>query len=367
VRPVFLLSVTFVAAFLLGIAPWALSNASHYQDPFPTLRLSPPNTVSPTFITDGSPPPPNLNNVRTLPSDLVIDLNNPACKGNSKVEELDRYWGNYQGWTHYVTLPWRTAMNVDSFGYYVTLVPALLLFPLLLLLPYFWTKKGRALRWLFASTLFILVQWIFFANGVPWYGIGMFLGLCVGLEAFIAHAPDRSSKILASVLLTLSFFVAYANRFWQAEQQRNLFTYAIGVVSADAMQERTIPHYGLISQYVTERAATMPDTPYTYRIGTFIPYFIPKNLEIVPLADNQLDFFTCLNQDKNPALTLKRLKALGFNGLIFDTNTQTIEKDPNGTLHRKVNQFLDFINTPALGLRAVVNDPDGGIAYVLFP
>ena len=61
------------------------------------------------------------------------------------------------------------------------------------------------------------------------------------------------------------------------------------------------------------------------------------------------------------------MKALGFNSIIFDTNTATIERDPNGTLHKKVQKFLDFVNTPSLGLQVVVNDQDGGIAFLLLP
>ena len=111
----------------------------------------------------------------------------------------------------------------------------------------------------------------------------------------------------------------------------------------------------------------MTETPYTYRIGTFISYFIPRNREIFPLADHQLIFFSCLNQEQDHALTLKRLRALGFNGFIFDTNTHTIEKDPNGSLHQKVNKFLDFVNDPTLKLDIEVSNPGNGIAYILLP
>ncbi len=367
VKKTFLASVLFLGVFFASILPWIVHNNIVAGRMPPGLLLSAPNTITPDFLVGGQVLKPGQN-ARTLPPELAVDDKSSACVGGtSKSEELDRYWGYGGGIGHYFGLPWRSVMNLDSAGYYVTTVPALLLLPLLLLLPFFWTKRGRWLRFLFAATLFMVVQWVFFANGVPWYGIGMFTGLVIGLEALIAKAPDQPTKIAASVFVFFSILIALGNRFWQFESQKSLYTYPLGVVSAPAMQERTIPHYNVIRDVVMQRAEAMPDTPYVYRMGTFIPYFIPKNLEVLPVADNQLDLFTCINQDKNAALTVARLKALGFNSIIFDTNTSTIERDPNGSLHKKVQAFLDFANTPGLGLQAVVNDTAGGIVYILLP
>jgi hypothetical protein len=249
----------------------------------------------------------------------------------------------------------------------VTTIPALFLFPLLLLLPFLWTKKGRWLRWLTAATAFMLLEWMFLANGIPWYGIGVFFGLVVGLEALVARSPDGISRILASVLIFLSLTSAVAMRSWQFEYQRNILEYAYGKISAAALQERTVSHYDDIAEKVIARKKSTPDRPYLYRVGTFIPYFIPRNLEVIGTSDHQLDFFNCLYAERNPALTLKRLQALGFNSIIFDTNTATIEKDSNGSLHQKVNAFLDFANTSSIGIVPVVNDRDGGVAFMLLP
>ncbi len=305
--------------------------------------------------------------VRFLPPELKLDPKHPACQGSARTEELDRYWGFDRDLSHYLTLPWRQVMNSDAFGYYVTLMPALLLFPLLFLLPFFWSKEARWLRFLVAGTLVFIVQWALVANGVIWYGIGMFLGLCVGLEAFIAYAPDRQNRILFSTLIFFSILVCLVNRFWQFDTQKNIFEYPLGKVTANALREVTIPEYDDIRQVVVARHEGLPDTPYTYRIGTFISYFIPKNREIFPLADHQMSFFNCLNQELDHPRTLQRLKALGFNSIIFDTNTHTIEKDPNGSLHKKVEAFLAFVNDPALKLQIVVNDPGNGIAFILLP
>lgn len=361
-----ILAGIFIGSFLVTIAPWLMNNNIGYGNVIPRLTFSYPNKFTPSFVINKEIEATDVGQeIRELPPELQVDLT--KCVGTSKSEELDRYWGYHTGWGHYLTLPWRSVMNLDSAGYYVTTFPALLLFPLLLLLPYFWSRQGKWLRWLFFGTLFMLVQWMFFANGILWYGIGTFLGLAIGLEALVFRAPDTPTKLSASILIALSILTAYAMRFWQYEQQLNLFEYPLGKVSADAMRERTIPHYDDVREMIDVQKEAMPDRPYVYRVGTFIPYFIPRNLETLPIADHQLDFFNCLYQERDATITLKRLQALGFNSIIFDTNTQTIERDPRGSLHQKVQSFVDFVNTPGLGLSLKINDPGAGIVFITLP
>jgi hypothetical protein len=213
----------------------------------------------------------------------------------------------------------------------------------------------------------MLYEWMFLANGIPWYGIGVFLGLAVGLEALFVYAPGRVGRTIAGVFLGLALLTNFGQRFWQFEQQRNLFEYPTGKVTKEALLERTIPHYNDIINLVKVRSVTMPDRPYLYRVGTFIPYFIPKNLEVIAATDHQLDMFNCLNQERDAALTVQRLKGLGFNSIIFDTNTATIERDSSGSLHRKVQAFVDFVNDPASSLDVVVYDMRAGVSFILIP
>jgi hypothetical protein len=208
-------------------------------------------------------------------------------------------------------------------------------------------------------------QWMFLANGVPWYGLPVFLGLAVGLEALLLKAPDTFSRSAAGVLIIMSLISCAGMRLWQFELQQSLLEYPIGKASAAVMRERTIPHYNNIADSVIVRHEELTDRPYLYRIGTFIPYFIPRNLQIMALQDHQLDAFRCLNQENDNVLTYRRLLGLGINGIVFDTNTDTIEADPNGTLHQKVDRFVQFVNDPALPIEIMVSDPSAGIAYML--
>ena len=235
------------------------------------------------------------------------------------------------------------------------------------------------MRWLFVATLFMLIQWVFFANGIIWYGLGMFFGFAVALEFLFAKDPDQhdsakgdqklgtAARVLCGILIFCSFITAFGHRFWQFEQQRNMLEYPMGKITAEAMRLRTVPYYDDIRQVVMDRFANMPDRPYVFRMGTFIPYFIPRNLEVLPVADNQLTFFNCLNQGDDPAVITQRLKALGFNSIIFDTNTATIEQNLEGTLHKKVERFVDYVNDPRSGLQVKIFDPEAGLAFIIIP
>lgn len=361
-------AATFGAVFFASIVPWVYHNNFERGRLIPTnLELGVPNFDSPEFDITGTGSGAIRGTYRELPKELRVDKSASECKATGSTEELGRYWGSRTGWSHYLLLPWRSILNLDSAGYYVTMTPVFFLFPLVLFLPFFWMRRGRWLKWLWIATAFLIVQWTFLANGVPWYGIGMFLGLTIGIEAMLRHAPDLFSRIALIVLIVVGIACSFGQRFWQFEIQRNMLEYPLGKISASALQERTVSHYDDIARTVVERNKSMPDRPYLYRIGTFIPYFIPQNLKVIGISDHQLDFFNCLYAERNPALTLKRLQWLGFNAIIFDTNTATIEKDQNGSLHQKVAAFIEFANQRSLGITPQVNDRDAGVVFILLP
>ncbi|MEK7137592.1 MAG: glycosyltransferase family 39 protein, partial [Patescibacteria group bacterium] len=363
--PFFFSSITFCFGFILFISPWTIRNMG-MSDRLTFPALSAPNTITPWIeysaksITPAAP-----EGSRGLPPELAINPDHEQCRGTAREEELERYWGFGAGPMHYLGLPWRIVMNTDAQGYYVMTSPLLLLVPLLLLLPFFY--RTRLLRLLFFGTLFYVVLWMVLASGIPWYGIGMFLGLAILVEALYDGAPNRISRIASGLLLTIGLLLSFSFRSWQFDMQESLYEYPWGKASANVLMEMTVPDYDDIAENVMRLTRERPEQPYLYRMGTFISYFVPQNLKIITLNDNQLGFFNCLNQEGDHLLTLKRLLALGFHSIIFDTNTATIEKDPNGTLHQKVNRFLEFANDASLGITSVVNNSNGGVAYMILP
>jgi hypothetical protein len=362
----YLLSVAvFFVGFLLITSPWMIRNMVVAGDVSMEVALKVPNTITPAIgYTAEDVAYSSAPGARFLPEELAVDREHEMCKGTAREEELDRYWGYGSGVSHYLGLPWRSVMNLDSQGYYLITSPLLLLVPLLLLIPFYW--KNRLFRLVFWGTLLIVAEWVCVANGIPWYGIGMFLGLAILVEALVAKAPTQAARVLASVLIAVAISTTFAFRLWQFGMQHNLYEYSWGKASYEVLREMTIPDYDDIAEDVIELSKN-PERPYLYRMGTFMSYFIPRNLEIITRNDNQLIYFNCLNQEQDHQLTLRRLQALGFHSIIFDTNTATIEKDPNGTLHQKVKRFLDFANDPELNLISVVNNPAGGVAYMILP
>ena len=90
-----------------------------------------------------------------------------------------------------------------------------------------------------------------------------------------------------------------------------------------------------------------------------------KDVRRIVYGDSQLDRFKCLDWDwTDNDRTLNRLKDLWFKFIVFDTNTHTIEKDPNWSLHKKVNRFLEWANASA---RIVYHKPKEWISFVILP
>ncbi|MBI2117849.1 glycosyltransferase family 39 protein, partial [Candidatus Peregrinibacteria bacterium] len=127
----------FGGAAALVVLPWMWYNSILNGSVLPHVALGAPNTLVPAFdVAGGSPQGASGIVVRSLPPDLAVDITNANCSSPTGTkEEIDRYWGFRQGLGHYIALPWRSVLNIDSAGYYVTTMPSLLLFPLLLLLP----------------------------------------------------------------------------------------------------------------------------------------------------------------------------------------------------------------------------------------
>ncbi|MBP9750374.1 MAG: glycosyltransferase family 39 protein [Candidatus Peribacteraceae bacterium] len=365
-RPAGLDAAFFLIGAIVVVLPWIIHNNVYNRYWPPSLaftaenRLSAAISLEPDFASD-------IRDVRVLPPELQPDLTSAACLSTGTAEELDRYWGAGTGPAHYLLLPWRTILNLDNGGYYVTTSFFLFLLPLLLLAPAFWQPGSRRLRWLVVFTLIQAVEWALLANGILWYGIGMFIGIAAMAEALLVESPNRRTRWIVGVFLGLSLLTSASLRIWQFEMQGGSLEYVIGKVNADVVYAQTIPHYREVAALVDSRAESIPDRPFTLRMGTFIPYFVPRNAERLPLSDNQLDFFSCVAQENDPALTTARLKAFGFNSVIFDLNTATIEADLEGTLHQKVQRFVTYASDPASGLQPVVVDQQSGIAYFLIP
>lgn len=329
-----------------------------------------------------------------------IDVSPASCTNTAAQEELGRYiaadTSTTIDWGRYFILPWDMTMNVNQSGFYVDIsflflafIPLLLitaaewtgvivimivfLIPLILYVLLYFAAPELALKLaalkayvpilLFAGLIPKILQtkssqlrkdifwqnvlflflgcwyfWLFVASGVPWYGVAGFLFALLLVVRFLQLSKNihRSIGVIATVMLIVALLSTAILR----ESRFGTFTmanYTFGLKNADQVLAATNAEYPKIIDLLNADNAH-----HIYRIGTFINYFIDNNRERV-FDDAQLDTFKCIDGDGTDNVrTVQRLKALGFRYIVYDTNTQTIERDTNGTLHKKVNRFTQF-------------------------
>ena len=337
------------------------------------------------------------------------------CGSTARKEELWRYiWYNQPFIQKYFTLPWKNTMNTETRWYYLDIwFLYLAIIPWLFLL-WLWRKWWKKEWWiviLFSVNWFL---WAFVAFGVPWYWLFWFLPAIVLVWMFLYNEDlNKTYFKYISVWLILTSFVSFA--FLRETKTWNWATikYAFWLQTAEQTVDSIVPTYrdtskmiawdisqeeytkliekymlpfyeeqikkqepdiadekfnAVIAQYKQSISSfkipkrTKDNPAYVYHIGTFIPYFI-KDSRRVMSWDFQLDRFRCIDWDwTDDKRTLDRLKKLWFHYVIFDTNTATIEKDPNWTLHQKVKRFIDFANK---NLKVIYYKPANGIAFMM--
>lgn len=267
-----------------------------------------------------------------------------ACTFTGTNEELGRYIGNETNlFQKYTSVFWDLTMNINQAGFYVDISFLFLaLIPLLLL---FWRKSDWPQFWQNVLLCFGLIWyfWLFVASGVPWYGLAGFLPALL----LIVRVKELSAKqiLFGNYLIPVVIIISLLSTAFLRESKfanTGQMAYAFGLIDSHGILRSTNQSYPAIIGAINADAATSTSPHYIYRMGTFINYFIDNNRERV-YDDAQLDTFRCIDGDGlNDARTLDRLKTLGFHYMVYDTNTETIERNPQGTLHRKTNRFKAF-------------------------
>ncbi|MBI4836197.1 MAG: hypothetical protein HY817_02975 [Candidatus Abawacabacteria bacterium] len=387
---IFFIRAMVIFGISLGIilVPWLIKN----------IAESPTITVD-TLLFGGPSPAPTLNWSK-------IGVNVAACSATGGQEELGRYIASAAGPTRYLGLPWDMTMNINQAGFYVDISFLFLAFiPLLLLLGHGWwrisivvllfvvplllywlgiwpsktyefitytpfffllalipqaigltkqTEEKELVEFWQNSTALFLVSWyfwLFVASGVPWYGVAGFLFALL----LVVRSWQLATQlhVIMRVGLTIIIIISVSSMLFLRESRfsnTNMLSFAFGLKTEEQVLATTNAQYpAILKKLNTDQGH------YIYRVGTFINYFIDDNRERV-FDDPQLDAFKCIDgAGLDNARTAQRLKDLGFRYLVYDTNTQTIEKDKNGTLHQKVNRFTNFASTH---LKAIVpTDP----------
>lgn len=114
--------------------------------------------------------------------------------------------------------------------------------------------------------------------------------------------------------------------------------------------------------------ANETNTEGIYRIGTFLTYFIANN-EHRYYEDNLVNSFDAYFYDKNPDVTIDRMKKIGLSYLLVDLNASTIDRDPRHQLTKRFEDLLlsfrskklSLIHTDSLCLQMALDESANGI------
>lgn len=379
----------FACFFSIALAPWAFVNA-----------VVPNNAALHTMLYGSSD---------KLVLDLKkVGVDSTQCGQTGDIEERGRYIGNEKGFDKFLSLPWKATMNTTTRGFLVdigflwlALLPAFIgtaiwrrgetitawacalawlsfwiywalrislnpaaslnsetltvgfVFDYGLMFTFILISCGYAVtklrnRLLTANVVLAVVAcffWALVSDGIIWYGLAGFLPLVIILGYLIFNAPPflRATGWIF-VLLALASQVALRGVLFG---NLALAQYAYGITNYSETLENANANYGPIANTINNNPESASDKNYVYRIGTFITYYIQENDRRV-FSDNQLDFFSCLSHGQNDEEAYRRLKALGFSYIVYDTETTTIEKDQNGSLHQKAGAFTEWVNRISL-------------------
>lgn len=224
--------------------------------------------------------------------------------------------------------------------------------------------------------------WLLLSSGIPWYGLLLFplffLFIVRGVmgPAEVAGRPLQLRKILLLSMTGIWVLMAFAYRFANYEPKdesraklpfmATVAQYQIGQQDQNFVFDRVFPQYRKALQYINQ-----DDRTYVYRVGTLMPFFIPKNDRRV-LSDNFLDFFQNLEAIyPNHQELAKALRAYGFRYIIVDLNLSVNDHTPEGSLKAKFQRFMNFLyQNPQLQLIAtdrITRGADGRPMFQVFP
>ncbi len=294
------------------------------------------------------------------------------CTSTWWKEEQWRYiWADQPFFQKYFTLPWKNTMNTQVHWYYLDIwFLFLALLPGLFLL-WIWRRFWKLEWWLMILFSINWLFWAFAAKWIPWYWLFWFLPAIVLLSMVIF---DKNYWVEAEKKGEINFFkyifiwliIISICAFWYLRETKTFsqatVAYAFWKINWDKYIDWIVPTYRDTVKLIDSYPHNAENPNYLYRVWTFIPFFI-KDVRRVMVWDSQLDRFRCIDWDwKDDARTLKRLKDLWFKFFVLDTNTYTIEKNPNWTLHKKYKRFIEFANK---NLKVLYYKPKNWIAFMM--
>lgn len=275
----------------------------------------------------------------------ALDLDSSQCRFTGHKEDLDRFFGynsHLGGLYKFLVLPWILTMaDANAKGIYVDFSFVFLAFlPVFLFFyrPRTWRRKR--FRLLAAWTLVYWFFWWFMGNGIIWYALPGFAGLITVLGKLYLNARRTSifCRYLWGGLLVIWFIFVIPIRLYNASLN-TVLAYESGLISAEGFIQRHFPLKTAFEQALSQDP--LAENEYIYDVGSFAMYHIPENHRRL-LKDMTLDYFTCLNLEKDDQKTLARLKQIGFKYFFLNLQLTTLTATPEQELQQKYKEFVDF-------------------------
>ena len=197
--------------------------------------------------------------------------------------------------------------------------------------------------------------WLFMGQAVPWYGFPFF-AILLFFTGYLIAEQSFLFRIIFSLFFAISLFFGIFSRLEHSTYDA-FATSSLWVINTSPENTNML----LVKFFPDEiRAAgiinSLPQA-FVFRIGTMARFWI-QNGDARILEDPQLDQFQSIFFPQDMDKTLAILKQNNFRFLLFDRAADTIETNPNGTLHKKVSDFVSFAQSKLkmilLGYRLVL-------------
>jgi hypothetical protein len=343
--------------FLVPLLPFAIKNATSVEkitsygtflygkSTTPIIKL---NKNDP----DGEDP---YKSIRDIPEFKTLNQNSST---NGSLE-LSRYLGDKKpAILNYLYLPFSETLNSNVAGQYVDIGFLFLAFiPLLLIL--FKkirndSKKNLVLLYeVLAVGIIFWLMWVFFAQGIIWYGFIGFSFLLIVLVEILDSIIKRKRWALSAIVgfiivvwfvSTLILDLSYSPGLAQSVSPIAL-SYARGSIDETEYISKYIGGYSVIRK-INDEIDGSKNPPKIYVIGKYESYFIRDNDKLV--LEDQLQTFAMISYDHNDQATIRRMKDAGFKYIIVSAS----QGFTSGEFADQFNQHLSdlfklFQNNPS--------------------
>ena len=190
----------------------------------------------------------------------------------------------------------------------------------------------------FIFALFFFVLWIWKLEAVAWYGFpSLIIFFLLSGKIFDWHKSFKRVFLMFLVInFSLNIWSYLQHNSWHSVQATIIWSQNYNEKVQDALETKFLTEEKKAAKIINRDSESR-----IYRIGTLMKFWI-KNPDNRIYDDAQLDMFTELFAEEDLNKTLERFRENKFKYVLLDLGTTSIERDKQGSLHQKFNNFKKF-------------------------